>query len=123
MKVIKVFLFGVLFSTVVFLGSASVSYAVEHEKQDIQMLNDAAAALKTSNPKLSKSLVKQAKIEAKEEATGKEIGEKNEGGKIKLLFDSAAALKTSNSRLADALTKYAKEESKEEAQEEKEEKK
>ena len=119
MKGIKIFLGGVLLSMLVFLGSSTVSCAAEHEKQDIQMLKDAAAALKTINPHLSNKLSKQADLEAKEEATGKEIGEMNEGGKIKLLNDSSAALKQVNPKLADALTKYAKEE----AQEEKEEKK
>ncbi|GEM_PF-2306206 len=115
MKTLKLFWASVLFATLVFLGGSAVSFADEHSKEEIQSLQDAAAALKISNPDLSDQLGKYADKEGGEkgEAEEKEEGGENQEKNMKLLQDSAKALEASNPQLAGTLTKYADKEAEE----------
>ena len=88
----------------------------EHAKGDhtamIKVVNDAAAALKVSNPDLSAGLTSYADRESKEMAEkneGKEAKEMTEdaGTTIKLFRDSATALSQSHPDLAAELNKKA----------------
>ena len=65
-----------LFSVAIFSQSAvSLAHEDEHDKADLQMLRDAATALKASNPDLSEKLSKYADQEEKE---GKEDADEDE---------------------------------------------
>jgi hypothetical protein len=66
MKRFKTLATGLVFSLFLVLAHAGVSLAEEHSSADIQMLRDASAALKASNPDLSEKLGKYADREAKE---------------------------------------------------------
>lgn len=115
MKSLKLFWTSALVATLVFLGGSAVSFADEHGKEEIQSLQDAAAALKISNPDLSDRLGKYADKEAGEKGEAEEKGEggENREANMKLLQDSAKALEASNPQLAGALTKYAAKEAEE----------
>lgn len=104
MKPMKTLIMTMLFSALLFWGTAAVSHAAEHSAQDIQMLQNAAAALMPVNPGLGEQLRDYADDESEEaeEAEEEEMDESQEAN-IKLLNDSAAALE----ELADGLKKYA----------------
>ncbi len=118
MKLSRAVVMGLVVSgSIVLLSSISFA-AKDKEKDQIKVLNDAAAALKESNPDLSADLTKYANEEAKEmggkkgekkELEGKkeEAMEKEHKGHIKLLRDSAAALEKSHPELAESLTQMA----------------
>ena len=115
MKTLKILMAGLLFSSLIFFGRAGVSFADGHSPQEIQMLKEAASALKASHPDLSDELNEYADKEAGEkgEAEENEEAEESEEGNIKLLYDAASALQSSNPQLADALKKYADKEAQE----------
>ncbi len=81
MKTLKMLALGVFFAVFVVFAHAGTSFAeeMEHSKGDIQMLRDAATALKATNPDLSAKLSKYADREAneKEEAEEYEKDEKH----------------------------------------------
>ena len=114
MKTMKMGVVGLLFSALLVFGQPAVSYAEEHGKQDIQALEDAATALKATNPGLSDQLDKYADKEAGEKGEAEEEeAEENEQGNIKLLNDAVSALEPSNPQLAGSLKKYADKEAQE----------
>ena len=77
MKTLNVLMAGIVLSAMlVFSHSAAVfAHEEEHSQGDIQMLRDAAVALKATNPDLSEKLTKYADREAEE---GTEEEEENE---------------------------------------------
>ena len=77
MKMLSILMAGVVLSALlVFSPSTAVlAYEEEHSQSDIQMLRDAASALKATNPDLSEKLTKYADREAEE---GTEEEEENE---------------------------------------------
>ncbi len=79
MKTLKTLALGVLFSLLLVFAHSGVWFAEheEHGKDDIQMLRDAATALKAANPDLSAKLSKYADREANEKEEAEEY-EKNE---------------------------------------------
>ncbi len=101
----------------------------EYHQAQIKLLQDSAAALKSSSPKLSKALSKFAHEEEEEigEAREKEVegkkeekDEKHAQANIQVLRDSAKALKASNPELSAGLIKIADDEAKEELSEQQE---
>ena len=70
MKMLSVLIVGVVLSTMLVFSHSTASFAHEgeHSQGDIQMLRDAASALKATNPDLSEKLTKYADREAKEVA-------------------------------------------------------
>ncbi len=79
MKTLKSLAVGLIFSLALVFAPAGASFAeeMEHGKGDIQMLRDAAVALKASNPDLSAKLSKYADREANEKEEAEEY-ERNE---------------------------------------------
>ena len=77
MKGLKVLTAAIFFSTLLVLSHPTASFAEEkeHSESDIQMLRDAATALKASNPDLSEKLSQYADREAREEKEEKEEDE------------------------------------------------
>ena len=109
-----------LFSTLIFFGHAPFSCADEHNKQDIQNLKDAAAALKATHPDLGDKLSKYADKEAGEKGEVEEKKEReDERSGVGLVNEAAAALETSNPELSGALKKYAGKEAEEDEEQEK----
>ncbi len=117
MKIVKGIVLG-LFVIGINVFLSSLSFADKGpEKEKIKLLNDSAAVLLQSNPKLSDGLTKFANEEAaeKEEHEGKkelegakeEEMEKHHVDRIQLLKDSAAALQASHPEMAESLTKMA----------------
>ncbi len=78
MKTLRVLMAAIFLSAMFVFSHQGFSYAheEEHSKGDIQMLRDAAAALKITNPDLSEKLSKYADREAKEESEEAEEHEK-----------------------------------------------
>ena len=78
MKTLSVLMAGIVLSALlVFSHSTTVfAYEEEHGQGDIQMLRDAASALKATNPELSEKLTQYADREAKETAEEEEENEK-----------------------------------------------
>ena len=78
MKTLSVLMAGVVLSAMlVFSHSTAVfAYEEEHSQGDIQMLRDAASALKATNPDLSEKLSQYADREAKEVAEEEDDEEK-----------------------------------------------
>ena len=74
MKMLSVLIAGVVLSTMLVFSHATTCFAHEgeHSQGDIQMLRDAASALKATNPDLSEKLTKYADREAKEVAEEEE---------------------------------------------------
>ena len=68
MKMLRVLVAAIFLSAMFAFSPISLSYAheEEHSKEDIQMLRDAATALKATNPDLSEKLSKYADKEAEE---------------------------------------------------------
>ncbi len=117
MKLVKGWMLG-LFALGLVVLLSSTSFAEKgHEQRKIKLLNDAAEALKQSNPQLADGLTKFANEEAaekeekddkkKEAEETKENNEKQHAEHIQLLKDSAAALQSSHPELAEHLTKMA----------------
>ena len=78
MKMLSILMAGIVLSALlVFSPSTAVfAYEEEHSQSDIQMLRDAASALKATNPDLSEKLTQYADREAKETAEEEEENEK-----------------------------------------------
>ncbi len=68
MKTLSTLMIGFMMATMLVFSHASVSFAEEkeHNAADIQVLKDAAAALKVSSPELSAKLTAYADRESKE---------------------------------------------------------
>ncbi len=68
MKTLSALLIGLTLTGTLVFSHASTSFAeeAEHGPADIQVIKDAAAALKVSNPELSEKLTKYADREEKE---------------------------------------------------------
>ena len=67
---------GIFLAAFLVFSKAPVSWADGHSPAEIQMLKDAAAALKATNPDLSEKLSKFAEKEAKETDEDDEENEK-----------------------------------------------
>ena len=78
MKMLNILMTGVVLSTMLLFSpsTAVFAYEAEHSQGDIQMLRDAASALKATNPDLSEKLGRYADREAKEVAEEEEEHEK-----------------------------------------------
>ena len=79
MKTLRILMAVVFLLALFVFSNLKLSYAHEegeHTKGDIQMLRDAATALKATNPDLSDKLSKYADREAKEVAEEEEENEK-----------------------------------------------
>ena len=78
MKMLRVLMAGIVLSAMLIFphSTAVFAYEEEHSQGDIQMLRDAASALKATNPDLSEKLSQYADREAKETAEEEEEDEK-----------------------------------------------
>ena len=78
MRTLSVLMAGIVLSALLVFSPSTAAFAdeEEHSQSDIQMLRDAASALKATNPDLSEKLTQYADREAKETAEEEEENEK-----------------------------------------------
>ena len=120
MKLLRTIAIGLSLAGLIALSPRALFAEQEHSKMDhakgnheafIKLVNDSAAALKTSNPDLATGLSNYAAKEATELGAKKEEKEAKEkedkGAIIKLFKDSSAALKASHPDLAAGLLQKA----------------